>query len=464
MRIAAGGISIECTTFSPVLADDADFSILRGADLLVRYEFTPAATLVPLLHAWAVPGGPVRPAVYEAIKTEFLAALREQGPFDGVYLDMHGAMYVDDQEDAEGDWTAAVRALVGPDCLISASYDLHGNVSQRVMDNVDILTAYRTAPHEDTLATRERAVALLVDCIKNGVRPYKSFIPIPVMLTGERTMTTIEPGRSVYAQIPSVIHDYGLLDASLLVGFAWADEPRVHACALAFGTDEATARQAAEQLAQAYWDARHDFQFGMTTGTIDECIQIALAATENGVFLSDSGDNVTAGGPGDATIMLEKLLAAPVPGAVYASILDAAAVAACAEAGTGVTVEIAVGGKLDTRHGGPLTLRGTVLTLAEPEPDNRHVVLLVNQVQVIITERRTAFTTIGQFTALHIVPLDHKIICVKLGYLFPELRQIAAQASMALSPGVVNAVIEDLPFERIRRPMYPLDPSMEWQP
>jgi microcystin degradation protein MlrC len=162
--------------------------------------------------------------------------------------------------------------------------------------------------------------------------------------------------------------------------------------------------------------------------------------------------------------MLEKLLAANVPSAVYASILDAEAVAACVSAGTGATVELSLGGKLDTIHCQPLTVHGTVLTLAEPEPGNRHVVLLVDNIKVILTERRTAFTTVAQFTQLGIDPLEHKITCVKLGYLFPELREIASKAIMALSPGVVNAVIEDLPFEHIQRPMYPLDPDMESQP
>jgi microcystin degradation protein MlrC len=91
-------------------------------------------------------------------------------------------------------------------------------------------------------------------------------------------------------------------------------------------------------------------------------------------------------------------------------------------------------------------------------------VLLVDNIKVIITERRAAFTTVAQFKDLGIDPLEHKITCVKLGYLFPELRQIASQAIMALSPGVVNAVIEDLPFARIQRPMVPLDPDIEWRP
>ena len=186
MRIAAGGVATEICTFSPLPSELEDFNILRGADLLQRYDFAPGhndITLFPLFHASAVPGGPVRQSAYEQLKGEFMSGLRDNGPWDGVYLDMHGAVYVAGMEDAEGDWIAAVREIVGPSCPISASYDLHGNVSSKVIENVDLLTAYRSAPHEDAPQTRERAYRLLVRCLREDLRPHKAFVPIPVMLT-----------------------------------------------------------------------------------------------------------------------------------------------------------------------------------------------------------------------------------------------------------------------------------------
>ncbi|MFL7793116.1 MAG: M81 family metallopeptidase, partial [Anaerolineae bacterium] len=112
---------------------------------------------MPLIHAQALPGGMIDPAAYETLASAFFMALRASGPWDGVYLDMHGAMFVQGMQDVEGQFIATVRDAVGPTCLIAASYDLHGNVSLRVMDNLDILTAYRTAPHIDCQETRERA-------------------------------------------------------------------------------------------------------------------------------------------------------------------------------------------------------------------------------------------------------------------------------------------------------------------
>ena len=198
LRIAAGGIAIECATFSPLLSELSDFHVLRGDGLRDRYAFADRHSeldLVPLLQAHAVPGGVLRREVYDALKDEFLAGLKSAVPWDGVYVDMHGAMAVEGIQDAEANFIGAVRAVVGSDCLISASYDLHGNLSAAIMEQLDLITAYRTAPHEDAAETRARALSLLIQCRREGLRPIKAFIPIPLLLSGERTMTLVEPGR-----------------------------------------------------------------------------------------------------------------------------------------------------------------------------------------------------------------------------------------------------------------------------
>ena len=175
MRIAVGGIHTECSTYSPVLMAVEDFRVLKGADLLGAeyFNFLKADGIehLPLLHARAVPGGPVSRAAYEAFKSEFLALLKAASPVDGLYLAMHGAMNVEGMDDAEGDWISAARAVVGPDVVVAASYDLHGNVSQKIIDQLDIFAGYRTAPHIDVRETMVRAWSMLVDALKSGTRP-----------------------------------------------------------------------------------------------------------------------------------------------------------------------------------------------------------------------------------------------------------------------------------------------------
>jgi microcystin degradation protein MlrC len=159
MRIAIAGMAIESCTFSPLITTLGDFTLWRENDLLARYPFLAAysdITFVPLLAAHALPGGVVAHAAYQQMTDEILHGLARLGPFQGVYLDMHGAMAVEGLDDAEADFFAAVRAVAGREALLSASYDLHGNVSEQIMRELDLLTAYRTAPHTDVEETRAR--------------------------------------------------------------------------------------------------------------------------------------------------------------------------------------------------------------------------------------------------------------------------------------------------------------------
>ena len=101
----------------------------------------------------------------------FKSTVSDALPLDGLYLPMHGAMFVEGMQDAEGDWYGAARKLVGPKCLMSASYDLHGNISKKIIDNLDMLSAFRTAPHIDREETMTRACDMLVKCLSEKIRP-----------------------------------------------------------------------------------------------------------------------------------------------------------------------------------------------------------------------------------------------------------------------------------------------------
>jgi microcystin degradation protein MlrC len=465
-RIALGGIAIESCTFSPLPSRLGDFRILESQQILERYPFADTfaerAELVPLRYARAIPGGSVERAAYAELKLRYLDLLRSNMPFDGVYLDFHGAMNVAGMDDAEGDWISAVRAIVGPDCLIAASYDLHGNISRHAAETLDMLTAYRTAPHVDVLETRHKALGMLVGCLERGLRPARSWVAVPVVLPGEKTSTEWAPGDRLYAALTESDGAPGVLDASLLVGYVWADEPRASATVIVTGIDPQVNAREAERIAQRYWDARDEFQFGVPAGSIEQCIAWALAAPEPCVFISDSGDNPTAGGAGDTPVALRALLAQQVPSALLASIADAPAIEACFAAGVGAELELQLGGKLDPHTSPPLPVRAVVRHLEPGE--NRQAVITVGPVNVIITERRRPYHYIADMQRLGVDPLAHKIVVVKIGYLEPDLKRAAPRAFLALTPGAVDQAIERLPFRRIARPVFPLDRDMQWAP
>lgn len=469
MRIAVGGIHIECSTYNPVLNEEKDFRVLRGEELAAAPYFAFLrdydAEFLPTIHARAIAGGPVARHTYEAFKAEFLERLKPLLPLDGLYLAMHGAMYVEGMEDAEGDWISAARALVGDDCLVSASYDLHGNVTQRIIDALDMYSTYRTAPHIDVEETMRRAVKMLTESLKTSVKPILLWAPIPVVLPGERTSTVDEPAKSLYDLLPGIDAIDGVWDASLMVGYVWADEPRVTAAAIMTGTDRAVLEREAKRLAQAYWDVRKNFVFGCETGTIEECVAKAITSKTAPVVLAESGDNPTGGGVGDRADVLAELIANNAKGAIFAGIADKAATEACYAAGVGATVDLSVGASLDTKGSKPVKGSFTVKFLLDAaDPIDGQAVISIAGIDLVLSAKRRPYHNIADFTRLGLDPHSAKIIVVKSGYLSPELAPIANPNLMALSPGVVDQFVERLPRLRKTKPTYPFDKEFDFTP
>ncbi|NDZ78323.1 M81 family metallopeptidase [Streptomyces sp. SID10853] len=499
LRIAIGGIGIESSTFCPHRSTVADFRQTRGQDLLDRYTWTqPASDLgahvewVPLLHATALPGGPVEAESYLQLKDELVTRIRAAGPLDGMVYDLHGAMSVIGLTDAEGDLTEAVRAALDavgtPEDpasgrpMMSAAMDLHGNVSRRFAEPVELLTAHRLAPHEDAWDTRERAARKLVERLRLPAadrRPHRAWVQVPVLLPGEKTSTRLEPAKGLYGRLAGIEAKPGIVDAAIWVGYAWADEPRCKAAIVVTGDDAALAAAEAESLARQYWDVRRDFEFVGPTGTAEECVAAAVASDRRPFLISDSGDNPTAGGAGDLAYMLGKLLeneeiASGRVTAVHPGITDPAAVRACFEAGIGATVTVGVGGKVDTSQGGPYEITGEVTGLqrAADKTDRAEggaydrgcdlAAITVGGLTVVVTGQRKPFHTVADFTGpaqggLGIDPRTFDLVVVKIGYLEPELHDMAADWLLALTPGGVDQDLLRLGHHRVERPLYPFD-------
>ncbi len=247
-RIAIAGLGIESSTFSPALTHEEAFHAKTGEAVFTSYPFLDSAaaplrqraTWVPTLIGKALPGGTVTREAYESLVKQTLDALVKNAPYDGLFFDIHGAMSVVGLEDPEGDFIVRIREALGNDVLISTSMDLHGNVSWRLAQNTDLITCYRMAPHEDAMESKERAVTNLLDRLESGKgKPaYKAWIPVPILLPGEKTSTRIEPAKSIYAAVEPATKKPGIIDAAIWVGYAWADEPRNHAVVMVTGDDK----------------------------------------------------------------------------------------------------------------------------------------------------------------------------------------------------------------------------------
>lgn len=460
-RIAIGGIAAESCTFSPVSIRLEDLVVLRGPELLdpARYPFLGGADaeFLPTLQADALPGGPVEAAAYRAIRDEFLDRLAQLGSLDGLYLDLHGALFVEGMEDAEADWVGHARRVVGDRCLIAVSNDLHGNPTPAVTERIDILTAFRTAPHVDAAETRGRAVDLLIGGLRAGIHPRVVHIWLPLLIPGEMKTTDTEPMAGLYASLPKRSSAPGVLEVALWAGHTWADEPRVGGSVAVTGTDPAAMDAAALSLARSYWAARRGFRYAVEAAGFDACVERAGAAGVPTVFISDSGDNLTAGAPGDGTFALERLLALGVEDALLAPLHAPEAVRAFHAAGTDEDLRVRLGRPV-------LAVVGRAVSLGRDPLGGATATVRIGGVTVVLLERREAFTTLAHFGRAAVDPLAHRLVVVKLGYLYPELAQAAPLALLATTPGATDLDAARLPYRRIRRPIFPLDPDMTWEP
>nr|WP_255621978.1 M81 family metallopeptidase [Tessaracoccus sp. OS52] len=478
-RIGVGGIAIESSTFSLHVSDDDSF-VVREAETLLSYHpflrpgqpLRSQADWVPLLHARALPGGAVAQETYLRLRDELVGRIEAAGPFDGFLLDIHGAMSVDGLLDAEADLAAAVRSALGPNTLVSASMDLHGNVSERFLGLVDLLTCYRMAPHEDEVNTRERAAHNLLLRLRSDVgsdpvarRPLKAWVPVPVLLPGEKTSTRVEPAKSLYKAVAEVEARPGVLDAAVWVGYAWADEPRCRGAVVVTGDDAREITRAATELASDFWRVREEFEFVGPTGTLGEAFDAALGAgAARPYVISDSGDNPTAGGAGDSSWSLTELLrddrlTDPRLTVIHASVFDPAAVAAARAAGVGATVRLPVGGRVDTKSAPPAAVEGQVEAVVDGDPTaGTQVVIRSGAVRAIVTERRKPFHHVSDFTVLGLDPLSADVVVVKIGYLEPELFELAADWTLALTPGGVDQDLHRLGHRNLTPGTWPFDP------
>jgi microcystin degradation protein MlrC len=235
---------------------------------------------------------------------------------------------------------------------------------------------------------------------------------------------------------------------------------------MATGDNRENVVKAAQEIAQYFWDVRHQFDFVAPTATLEECLANALKKdAKRPYYISDTGDNPTAGGAGDVTWTLTQLLKrkefskANGPQLIYASLPDKDFVAKAKEVGVGGKIDMVAGAEVDDRYAPPVRLKGTVTAIYD-HPTNSEVAVKVGSIDVIVTEIRKGFHKEHEFTKLGLNTRTADIVMVKIGYLEPELYNMQADWMMALTLGGVNQDLAGLPYQRINRPMFPVDKNM----
>jgi microcystin degradation protein MlrC len=490
MRILVGGVNHESNSLNPIITGKDDFVVFRGKQILEEgmkpyYSSTGIIEacrrfgweIVPVLVARAVPNGLVSAAFYASLKQEFLdgiTAAKKSGPIDGVCLALHGSMKVEGLGPAEGDLVSAIRKLL-PEVPITAALDMHATMTDELLRGIDAFVGYKTAPHVDCSETGAHAAQLLKTALESGKKLTMASRKIPFLIAGEQSETQAEPMRSLIDACVAAEKEEGVLAASILLGFPWADYRDAYVTTLVVTlSDREKANRLAVDLAREFWRKRGEFSFRSEHYDSSTALAKALQAVQQRglapVFVSDSGDNPTAGAAGDATELFEHVLASasaidklPTP-LLYSGFFDAEAASKSLEAGEGATLDLKVGGRWDKVNGKRIPLTVKVLkTVKDFGPYHSSLALLqYRNIRLVVTSKHIGFGDEELLPALGVNAQEYCLVVVKLGYLEDCFRSIAALAILALSKGCSNEVLESIPYRSLPRPIYPLDKTMSY--
>lgn len=488
-RILIAECKQEVSTFNPHLSGYGDFGIRRGRELIdyhrtVRNEVGGSLTvfdaatgveIVPAYSAFFISsGGTLAKAAWERIAGEFLDAIRSAPPVDGVYFCMHGAMASEEELDPEGWLLAETRRILGEEIPIVVSLDLHGILTDRMLEHSDAIVAYHTYPHVDFFETGERAARLLLKIVAGEVKPVTAKVAIPALVRGDELITaTGRFGECIRMAQAAETGPRGL-SAGMFIGNPFTDVPALQTYSFVVtDNDVELAKREALSISATFWE--HHEVMRVPLVSLDEMVKIARAHTTGTIALVDAADATSSGASGDSNAILRKLMEAGYTGRTLLPIVDAAAVKVAFAAGIGARIQTTVGGTRDPNRFQPLSITATVRLLSDGrfrsesfgeewlagptavlETDNFTIVLSSNPVNLYDRSFYFAHGQNPQNFAAVVVKSPH---CQHHMYADWCAKMINVDA-----PGSSSANLPYLGHTRCPRPIFPLDQDVQFVP
>ena len=463
MKIIVASFQCESNSRAKLQPQKYDFEYFRGEDifkkLVVKDLFEKEGfEVIPSIYAVSLPSGTVETDVYFHYADQILETVKANADAEGVYIFFHGSMEVDNIGSGELYLLKEIRKIVSRDCIISLTMDAHANITDELGDYADIVSGFKTVPHTDQPESQMRAAAALVKAIKNKEKPHLYVQRVPFLLKNDTLLTREEPLLSLIAETEELEKNEDIYSANLFLGHCWIDAPNTSASTVVCATSKELAEKTAKSLAKKLWDTRRAYKFKIEAEPLEKSVDLALAGTENRIFITDSGDNTTAGSEGDRTDILKYFLTQKVEKPVcVAGITNQEIIDRLWDKKVGETVYLP---EFDANA--TIKAQGNILGWGK-ELIGRSLALSFGMVDAVFTEKRSAFIEKRNFDEANIDMLSYRIVVVKLGYLFQELKPYADREIFALTDGASCIEITRLGLKRIARPMFPLD-EFEWNP
>ena len=488
-RILIAECKQEVSTFNPHLSGYDDFGVRRGEELLsyhrtVRNEIggvlsvldaMPGVEMVPAYSAFFITsGGTLAKAAWERIATEFLDAIRAAPPVDGVYFCMHGAMASEVELDPEGWLLAETRKILGADIPIVVSLDLHGILTDRMVEHSDAIVAYHTYPHVDFFETGQRAARLLLRIVAGEMKPVMAKVTVPALVRGDELITATGLIRHVVEAAKAAEQGPGGLSAAMMWGNPFTDVPELASCAFVVAdNDPVLAEREALRIANLFWEHHEKMQVPLVS--LEEMARIAKAQGQGTLALVDAADATSSGASGDSNAILRALMEAGYKGRTLLPIVDEPAVKMAIAAGIGATITTTLGGTLDPKRFTPLPITATVRLISDGRFRSESfgeewlagptVVLESANFTIAVSSRAVNLYDRSFFYAQGQNPQNFDAVVVKSPHCQHHMyADWCARMVNVDAPGSSSANLPYLGHTRCRRPMFPLDAQVTFEP
>jgi microcystin degradation protein MlrC len=439
--------------------------------------------LRPVAAVSATPGAPVSEEAYRTYTDRILWGIEEHlDELDGVMLPLHGAMVPEHRHDGEGLLIRSIRELVGDDVPISVSLDLHGNITDAMIEYADSLNGYKEYPHLDKASTGRKGMEILLRMVCDEVDPAMHIERPPQIVFQPKAYTPSGP----MAEMMEMTREYetrdNVLAASVFVGFYHADIPEMGVSTpVVTDGDEELAREISLELAQELWERREEFveDYPGPDEAVAEAKELAREkdADAGPVVMGDFGSNTGGGGASDGTTIPRALLEQGVENAGYAVMYDSEVTEATVSAGVGETLTVTIGGKTDDQHGKPIedlevyvkaitdgrfTNTGTSHTGYGVQNDMGQTAHLVcgddRNLNVIVSGTRQSAFDAEVWRHIGIQPERLDVLCIPSFIAFlGDYEPLSSAVVLADTPGASAVNPARFEYEHIPRPLYPLD-------
>lgn len=432
---------------------------------------------VPVIAMWSQSGGPVDASLLDLVISEVREAYASSGPIDAVFGVLHGATQDTREADTDGYIAEQLRKIAGPEAVIALSFDMHANITEKILKNADVCCGYLTYPHRDAYETAYRAARLGLMKLKAHGAFITAAVTLPMIVPASGYTSEDGAFKEVLDLGREYVRSGKLLDFTVFQMQPWLDADPAGSTVTAIAKDPEDAKEAAEYLARALWERRKLFRPELMT--IDQVIDRAIAnASGKPVVLVNAGDSPNGGAVGDSAAVLRRLLERQEPLRFATLVRDCAAVEKAFSAGVGAETELTFGSSISPSDQLPVTARVRVQSLHEGSytlegPINagltihigRAAVIRIGTCDVLLCEAPGDTGDPQIYRHFGIEPRFYDLIEVKANTSFRlPYSAFASEFCYADVPGCVGtADLLSLPFRRIPHPFYPFEEMDDYQ-